>query len=408
MTLAEFATLHTSGVINFSTQIHVLYDPINDTEGQIIALSITHNALTVNGQTSLEATDIENILQQVEVIKLTFDNIAYELTVNAGTNYSNVNTPFFIFQVSSPINIPDITGQAFQFNSDAGDGISVNFEPTILFGNFETSDYNATFNNAIVLRTSKYIFEADREIGSITPSNFEAIRTLSASKAEVQDSFYTDTGLVNARYNGTLSTPDIYAGVTPSLSAREFVGEINSGDADLNLVCVYNREKLLEPLLHTGPNTLPGLSSSSLYLETESGNTVDQGETTIEYEYIAGANLGLRPKVDRGDILKFEGYSELMRVVRHNSFNRNMEVVRAVLGTEEENQINPNTEMFKINRTDIFRIDDFIRNLSAINNKLVYIEENHTVVRTDDFGLVYQQIICPDPDEDFTLDDAGG
>lgn len=408
MTLAEFVTLHTTGLINFDNQLHVLYNPINSTEGEIIALSITHNALTVNGSTALENTDIENILQQVEVIKLTYDSVDYNLTVVTGNNYSSAPTPFFIFQVTSPINVPDITGAPFQFNSNEGDGLTVNFEPTLLFGNFETSDYNALFSNAIVLRASKYILESDREIGSIAPSNFEAIRTLAASKAKVQDSFYTDTGLKNARYTGTLSTPDIYAGVTPSLSAREFIGEVNPADADLNLVCVYNRDKLLQPLLHTGPENLPRLQSSSLYIQTPGGNTIDQTEVVLEYNYTTGIPGGLRPTIDRGDVLKFENYDELIRVIEHNSFNKRIKVTRGVLGTNIETSINPATEILKIDRTDIYKIDDFVRNLSAISNKVVYVEANHTAVVTDEFGLVYQQITCPDPDEDFTFDDAAG
>lgn len=409
MNLQEFITLHTTGAINFAGHINVLYDGQGNGSGLITAITVTEAALSVNTSTLAGDTDITTILQQVEQISFIFDNVNYILTVDS-VNYYNLPADqgfsFYLFQVQTDTPIPDIEDLDLQFGSNTGNNTQINFTPVLNSAIFLQSDDNILLNNGNLLRRSSLRLEVDREIGSLQaasaiPSNFDAILSLSASKAQVQDSFYTDTGLTNARYNGSKATPKTFANIKPALSANEFIGDIHPIDTNTELACLYsNNDRVNEPLLHTSPSRLPGFLTSSLNIETT--DPISSAETAIRYNLISSNFVD---DIDAGDILILNtgggsgAVGEKVRVVEHNAFTNIIEVERGFLQTTPENPTPEDTEIFKILRTDIYRIDDFIRNLSAIENAIIYEKETHSLLFTDPFGLVFSQSFCPEPDD---------
>jgi len=83
---------------------------------------------------------------------------------------------------------------------------SVILEPYISVPNFYNSDQNALLNSVQDERTSLIYEDVDYSTGLLTPTNFDAIISGSATKATVQDSNYTTKRHIIPRYEGSKTT----------------------------------------------------------------------------------------------------------------------------------------------------------------------------------------------------------
>jgi len=386
MNIQDFLVLHTSGIINFTGRINVLYNPINDTEGRIEAITMTQNAAGVLPLPD-SGVNINSVLEQVETVTLTFNEIQYTFTVIA-RDFIEGTVPFFFFQVTSDTLVPNIFAQYLE---DDQENIAVTLEPFLNNVIFASSDFNVLINNGDNLRKNSNRVVADRESGTIRPSNFTAILEQSASAASLQDSFYTDTGLINARYQGSKTTAVDFAGVPPALGAREFVGEIHPTGVNTDYACgLGNNNRILENLLHTGPGTTPSfiLESTGTIV---SPDTAQADDLIISYA-VNDLNV-YRADFEIGDILKIG--NEFIRIEEHNPLTKRIKMRRAYLGTTA--QVLPSTTtIFRINRVDIFREDEFNSSLSTIADSVVFIQEDNKLVYTDDFGMLFSSSLCPD------------
>lgn len=398
MTLQEFITLHTTGVINFSGHINVLYNEEAAIDGpaSISAITITQQALMVNNVGELPDVNIENILEQVETVTLTFDETEYTFTIISTVFYPmGTGNSFYFFEVTSNGEVPNVNDADLD---NIQNETIISFNPAILTAIFNTSDYNVTFNNATTLRKSTEKMQSDRLAGSVVPSNFNVILNNSASKAEVQDSFYTDTGLINARYEGTKTTALSDGGVSPALTAREFTGEVFPVDVNRDYACgLINPGRVLEKLLHTGPNLNPGFTTGSTFRRIDSAGGFPTGETRIDYSFTPTGGEAL-PIIDVGDLLVFDSSisSEIMRVQRHNLITNAIIVSRGHLSTTPQ-AIPDSTPIFKILRTDILREGRVVSNLRSIGDSIIYVQENNLLLYTNSYGATYSSSICPDP-----------
>jgi hypothetical protein len=95
-----------------------------------------------------------------------------------------------------------------------------NFTPSLpSINNFYNTAFNPIINNVSGSRTNTYIQIVDYGDGINTPTNLEAIRSGSALKAEVPDSYYTSPRQINPRYNGsTLQSANYNTYTAPSQS----------------------------------------------------------------------------------------------------------------------------------------------------------------------------------------------
>ena len=400
MNVQEFLLLHTSGVINFASSVNVLYNEEGNTSGpaSITAVSVTAQAFSVNGVTQLPDIDLTSVVPQVETISLTFNNVDYTFTVTSVAFYSTAN-PFYFFEVTSNNQVPNLNDA----NLDIPALTEVSFTPYISTAIFSTSDYNLIINNATNLRKSTDKLQSDREAGFAIPTNFNAILLQSASKAEIPDSFHTDTGLINARYEGSKTVPDDSSGVPPSLTAREFIGEVFPLEVNRDYACgILNPGRILVNLLHTGPFLNPGFNSSSLNIEYFDGadSPLDPGDTLITYGFISAfGDLTARNSIDRGDLMIFDDdtSNEVFRVIGHNTaaYPPIMSVQRAVFGTATS--VPSGTNILRIDRTDILREDAFNSQILGAGSSVIYVQENNTLLYTNDYGTVYSGSSCPDP-----------
>ena len=145
------------------------------------------------------------------------------------------------------IDLPLINGTAYSthYNFDidpdvyfpsesitTGSCLEVAFDPSP-FIDFSSNEYNATLNNTEQDRTSAYIFNIDsqRSGSSSRPLNYQQIIDGTAVTASVQDSFYTDSGIINARFDGSETTKAQY-GISPALAGNSFQGILFNNDTD--------------------------------------------------------------------------------------------------------------------------------------------------------------------------------
>jgi len=146
------------------------------------------------------------------------------------------------------IDLPLINGTAYSthYNFDidpdvyfpsesitTGSCLEVAFDPSP-FIDFSSNEYNATLNNTEQDRTSAYIFNIDSQRSGSTarPLNYQQIIDGTAVTASVQDSFYTDSGIINARFDGSETTTAEY-GISPALSGKVFSAAVFDFSTDL-------------------------------------------------------------------------------------------------------------------------------------------------------------------------------
>lgn len=82
---------------------------------------------------------------------------------------------------------------------------------------FSNSSDNPILSNATILRKANYIQQVDRNEDPIEPTNLNQILLNQATPAEIQDSNYTISGIVNARYAGSKLTSGSVPGNDPAL-----------------------------------------------------------------------------------------------------------------------------------------------------------------------------------------------
>jgi len=401
MTEGEFLSLHTlsTGVnINTPFTINVNYDgnavgvpgafrtdtPINY---YILGLTVTRNAKSVDG---IPDVNLFGILEGVEKIRFSFDGFDYSLDIISRHFYPyspSRYTSFFYFR-TVPFQIPS-TAYPLLEDPESQLDTYIDFSPFINDLQFVFADYNARFNNAQAIRSSEILEKSDRKQNTAAPSNFEAIYNGTAEPAEVQDSLYSDTGWSNARYNGTKTSADNYAGLLPSITGRAFQGEVYSANASSDVYCnIQSSQRIFEELFQTGPTDLPTFTVNNLgiYLET----LITSGSQNIPYvsgSFITGS-------IESGDILVIDDEKIRVLSVEALADPPYIRATRGYVGTIDSSHI-AGTEIYKVDRTDIFRFTASTTKSATLDNSIVYVSDSNTALYTDIYGTVYSSSLCP-------------
>ena len=180
---------------------------------------------------------------------------------------------------------------------------------------FTNNVYNVTFNSDQELRSSQYQFVVDSNNSgsSPRPSNIKAILADTAVTASVQDSFYTDSGIINGRFDGTETTKAQY-GISPALAGNSFQGILFPSDTeDVQIASSSKDSNLYKDFIFTldkhftyaanQPRSLVTISGSIntltpnaryLHVNDDSFNVRAQilGTANTGYIHISGSALG--------------------------------------------------------------------------------------------------------------------
>lgn len=133
-------------------------------------------------------------------------------------------------KVSDPLNIG-----SFAEIPTAQSDEAVLLNPFIV-GSFTNTDFEPLISNATEVKETTHRFKVDRFEDQANPKNLTAILNRNAERAEVQDSNYEDTGIINARYAGTKLTGNDIAGNEPLQSFLRFDGSQHDDGADDNTI----------------------------------------------------------------------------------------------------------------------------------------------------------------------------
>jgi len=176
----------------------------------------------------------------------------------------------------NPAPTPDIT-EYESYNTD------LIIEPARTELPFLTGEYNALYGSKTVDRTSNILVKSDRGENKIHPGNLESILTGHPEPAPVQDSNYTLTGWINARYRGTSTSATEYGGVPPTIAGNSFTGvlySINTSDTVIKTAPTETRtvknylnisgkdSKIGVPSLSLPPKVTPEFKSFEEYSST--------------------------------------------------------------------------------------------------------------------------------------------
>ena len=228
-TIDEFKNLNPSAFSNYGAD----RGNINLLISSSVSASINIPPYILKGMSvplkSIDGTAIGNALKEVD--KLTFDYAGSTYTSNI-VNRTNRGTHFYI------------TVQDLQLNATASEDSAGNprelsselvFTP-FLTNNFFNSDDNPRQGNSDALKLNSVAMVVDRNSSQFVPTNLDAITSLTAQQAQIQDCFYTKAGIINARYEGSKTTSGSISGNDPALGLVVFEASIHPTDADTTTI----------------------------------------------------------------------------------------------------------------------------------------------------------------------------
>ena len=407
MTEAEFLFIHdnAAGNINTPDTINVNFDldPNNSEQGIITGITVTVS--------DYDNEDLTTVLEQVEKVQLTLRFFGEDSGITE-LNQSDITLdiisrsrrlgfgfPYFYYKVNpttvSPINA---VGTEFKFiplsnpNQIPNANSSLVVLTPVLSGvKYLNDDYNPLLSNASKNRSSRYLQVSDRDQLSLNPSNLEKLLSGSAEAAQVPDSNYTDTGLINARYEGSQTTPNEFGGIEPALVGSTFTGAIFDKNSTPAEIVAGTATAVYEELFHTGPENLPSFSTVTSSIQMTTG----LGTAGNVFNYFFSSSLGSIGSVNAGNILQIEDISsgpptvsERIKVISNNPENVAMKVERGYEGSTILD-LAANDILFEVVPTRIFKFDEGGSRIVAVDNAKILVKENSLQLTTDKFGFVF-------------------
>lgn len=381
--------------------INININPVTEgsSEGIITSIIIHVEAHSIDGQT--DETRIDGVLEQIEKVKFNVEGKLYELDITS-KQYYPAKVPFIYYTIE-----PEIIDDIYDANlvGTVHKNIEVTFSPFLKDVVFGFSPHNPLISNAELNRKSKVKMTSERSRNTNNPSNINALLELTAPKAVIQDSLYSDTGWINARYNGSQTTAAESAGIPPTIFGRTFTGEVFSSDSDIEYICALDN-RVKQELFHTGVTESPTFTTSSI----EIVNTSTMSKTTVKITP-SDSDLIKNGTLKIGDILKApvtDDYPDKVEFMRISDIITDttptttpyIEVTRDILRSfvvdAEIPEYSVNVIFVKMSESfEVLKFGTGQNRIQLVNNSKIYVEGNNTVVITDDYGRIVSATQCP-------------
>lgn len=325
-----------------------------------------------------DGVNINNILEQVQTITLPVDKdpgSTVELQITSRVIRGTVPFKYYFFTVSPKIIDSKVSYEAFPIVNEVIQDGEVILLPNLRGGSFTVSDYNVTLNTAQDNRLSDYI-----------------VRDNSTTFANIQDSLYSDTGWINARYQGTVTNNLTYSSIDSAILGSSLQGTyypVQTSDTEINNVDISERSYL--EYFHTSLETYPSFTLETPHLfymdATVSNNLVE--------------DLVVRPPVTNtplttyqpGDLLMKRGAMtgdlglEVLRVVsmtRRSTSNDYDLIVQRGWNNTTRQQLDANDELFKITSIRMFQLEG--NKPSPVKQGKIRLKDTGYIVYTDLLG----------------------
>ena len=316
-----------------------------------------------------ESNNVESTLEQVQTITLPVDsdtNSTVELIINSRVIRGIAPSRYYFFTVQNREITPYVSPIE---NEQIQDG-RVILLPNLRGGSFYVSEYNVTLNTAQNSRVSDNILE----------------RT-STTFAAVQDSLYSDTGWINARYEGSSTNSQTYSSIDSAILGSAFQGTyypIQTPDVEINNIDVSERSYL--EYFHTSPKTYPSYST-----ETPPLFEVTAITSPFASYLVVTPDQFIKPfkQYQPGDLLELANGTEVLRVnemYRLNTQNEYALNVTRGWGDTVKQGIVTGNYLYKINSIRIFELEG--NKPSPVKQGKIRIKDTGYIIYTDLLGYV--------------------
>lgn len=367
-------------------------------KGIITGIIIHVEAHSIDGQT--DETRIDGVLSQIEKVKFNVEGKLYELDITS-KQYYPAKVPFIYYTIE-----PEIIDDIFDANlvGTVHKNIEVTFSPFLQDVVFGFSPHNPLISNAELNRKSKVKMTSERSRNTNNPSNINALLELTAPKATVQDSLYSDTGWINARYNGSQTTAAESAGIPPTIFGRTFTGEVFSSDSDIEYICALD-SRIKQELFHTGVTESPTFIPTDI----EITNTNNMSDNTMRITP-SDSSLIKNGTLKIGDILRapltddYPDREEFMRIREIITTETSSyilvtrDILRSFVDEDRPRYDIDDGETTFVKMSESFEVLKFgtgQNRIQLVNNSKIYVEGNNTIVITDDYGRIVSASQCP-------------
>ena len=324
------------------------------------------------------------------------------------SNYANFTAQLLleIFHTSNTSGTPNVTKTLLTqtYTSGVVETIKSSTPVNETFAT-STDDLHVRLKQKVVLNSSSgeplifigtFFGELDR---FLTLSAVRGIQEPYAQPASVQDSNYTDTGLINARYNGTKTSEADFSGISPAIAGMTIEAALypfSGVTAELEKICnIPLAERDMQNLLFDGKGTQPtlgeGLVGTVADPDTLSNVTTDN---TFRLNPVPGT------LVTPGDILVL-GSGEKVQVlnVNHNRkqlnpFNQELVLYSKYVRVLVQRGYDSTTVAAQAAGTQIRRIGgsrlytSTANRIKPIGRHLVWLKETNSIISTNDKGFV--------------------
>ena len=316
-----------------------------------------------------ESNNVQSTLEQVQTITLPVDNdtnSTVELIITSRVIRGIAPSRYYFFIVQNR----DITPYTSPIENEQIQDGRVLLLPNLRGGSFSVSDYNVTLNTAQNNRVSDYILES-------TSNTFAA----------VQDSLYSDTGWINARYEGSNTNSQTYSSIDSAILGSSFQGTyypIQTPDVEINNIDVSERSYL--EYFHTSPQTYPSYS-----IETPPLFEAVTPASPASSSLVVAPDQAIKPfkQYQPGDLLRLAAGTEVLKVremYRINALNEYaLNVTRGWNDTVKQEIVGGNY-FYKINSIRVFELEG--NKPSPVKQGKIRIKDTGYIVYTDLLGYV--------------------
>jgi len=204
--------------------------------------------------------------------------------------------------------------------------------------------------------------------------------------APVQDSNYTSTGIINARYNGSKTGEDDFSGIPPAVAAKTLQGAVYRSNEDDGFICSQSlQDRDVIDILYEGPTEFPTSSLDIIgYVNTPVSAS---NQETILIQGIP------QRQPQAGDIVSIQSEEMLVlqvtRVILPNKFPYyDLLVTRGYNNTTPSASHPAGYYVRRYSGARLLSIDK--SRLIALSDKKVWIKENRNIVKTNDRGFVIE------------------
>lgn len=383
MTLAEFKfLLQPAGLLDSTDRdINISY---TGSRIEAIAVRIQNNNLI---QLQQATTLVLRAPQAGSVLNISLENSQVPVRTVNREQVGNYYLYSFVEQDQQPVmtTIPSPTGilPSEDYFTD------VVILPSTQAGVFQGSDYDVLLNNSMNNRPSTYIQisdRAERSGSSANPVNLPSILQDNAILANVQDSNYTVTGWINARYDGTSTTKLTFGNIDPAVTGKSFQGSFYSPDiTDTIISNQVEADRIYRILLHTSNTDYPEYTTTNLLYNID--GTVDATSNILP---IIGNIAERDPGIAPGDLITVFGISEIMKVNSVTRIPDNLSVkfqLNVTRGWNDTTPVSYNSQPILLTKPiQIFEINR--SKLLNLNKGKVYVKDNETILFIDSLGQV--------------------